>query len=92
MLICVPISFFLNRSLLEYNQKEKLRKCPYLFTISLLHLEMCVSWNKGKMIYAFSSRLDRKKDRGNEDEEVVSFIKVMVPVEGLFSEMHLRAF
>lgn len=89
----MPLSLFLkNRSLLKYNEKEKLRKCPYLFTISLLHLEVCVSWKNGKMIYAFSSRLDGKKDRGNEGEEVVSFIKAMVPVEGLFSEMHLRAF
>lgn len=43
------------------------------------------------MIYALSSRLDRKKDRANEGEDVVSFIKLMVPVEGLFSENHLRA-
>lgn len=42
------------------------------------------------MIYALSSRLDRKKDRANEGEDVVSFIKLMVPVEGLFSENHLR--
>ena len=50
-----------------------------------------MSWGKGKMIYAFGSRLDRKKDRANEGEDVVSFIKLMVPVEGLFSENHLRA-
>ena len=31
------------------------------------------------------------KDRANEGEDVVSFIKLMVPVEGLFSENHLRA-
>lgn len=44
------------------------------------------------MIYIFSSRLDGEKDRGNEGEDVVLSIKVMVPVEGLFSEKHLRAF
>ena len=43
------------------------------------------------MIYALSSRLDRKNDRANEGKDVASFIKLMVPVEGLFSETHLRA-
>lgn len=36
--------------------------------------------------------LDRKKDGGNEGEDVALSIKVMSPVERLFSEKHFRAF
>lgn len=53
-----------------------------------------VSWRKGKMIYIFSSRLDRKKKkgRGNEGEGVALSPEATVPVEGLFSEKPFWAF